>query len=106
MSPKERRHSLAILFDVYWFIRKRKRRFFWATTILLTVGMGGFIYLETSTLEHVWIALFVGPGIMLFLYLAHKFSRYEAKHGLTHHKSYNGSYIHTTFPMKKDPKNK
>jgi len=106
MSKGERKSIIRYILDVYWFIKKRVRLFFWLTMILLILAIGIFIYIRTASFQNVWIAFIVGPGIMLLTLIALKISRYEDKHGLTHHKYQNGVYVHTTFPMKKDTNKK
>lgn len=102
MNHQERNQVMQNIFDIYWFIKKRIRLFFWLTTTVLTLGIGIFIYFKSLSFDYIWISFIIGPGIMLLTFIGYKIQRYEDKHGLTHHKSYNGTYIHTTFPMKKE----
>lgn len=106
MSKKEKKSLAQKALDIYWITKKRSRQLFWIGTIVLTVAMGIFIYLQTSSFDNVWIAFLIGPGIMLLTLLGLKIQRFEDKHDLTHHKSYNGKYIHTTFPIRRNQKGK
>jgi hypothetical protein len=91
-----------MLFEVYLLIKRRVRLFFWGTTIVLTLAIGVIFYGYTGSIQNVWPAFLIGPGIMLLVRISFHIKRYEDTHGLTHHKYHNGGMIHTTFPMKKD----
>ncbi|MDC7242926.1 MAG: hypothetical protein PQJ44_02990 [Sphaerochaetaceae bacterium] len=80
--------------------------FFWITTIVLILVIGISIYINTLSFYHAWIAFVAGPIIMILFLISIKIIQYEKKHGLTHHKTYNGVHIHTSFPMKKDSNKK
>jgi O-antigen/teichoic acid export membrane protein len=97
---------IQIVFDLYWFIKKRIRVFFWLTTVVLIFAISAVIFIETHSLEYVWIAFVVGPGIMLLVFISHKIGQYEDKHGLTHYKFFDGGFIYTTFPMRKNTEKK
>lgn len=105
-NNNKRKSFLQMVFDIYWYIKKRDKIFFWLTTVALIIVISLLIYLDTHSFRNIWIAFLVGPGIMLFLFIGYKMQQYEEKHDLTHYKFYNGGFIRTTFPMRKHTKKK
>lgn len=105
-NNNKRKSFLQIVFDTYWYIKKRIRVFFMLTTVVLIIALSLLIYLDTHSFRNIWFAFLVGPGIMLFLFIGYKMQQYEDKHDLTHYKFYNGGFIRTTFPMRKHTKKK
>ncbi|MDX9808436.1 MAG: hypothetical protein RBS87_07780 [Acholeplasma sp.] len=97
---------IQIVFDLYWFIKKRIRVFFWLTTVVLIFAISALIFIDTHSFEYVWIAFVVGPLFMLLVFISYKIQQCEDKHGLTHYKFFDGGFIYTTFPMRKNKSKK
>ena len=105
-DSRKNKTVLQMMFDIYWYIKKRIKIFFWLTTVFLIIAISLMIYLDTKSFRNIWIAFLVGPGIMLFVFMGYKMQQYEDKHNLTHYKFYNGGFIYTSFPMRKHTKKK